>query len=180
MAESIAEKGYRETTVADIVAHARTSRRTFYEHFNDRADCFLALFEQKTQTRMAEIAAAVDPEVDLVDQIDRAIDVFLEGESMEPELQRSFVRELPGLPEATEVVHESLERYASMLVAMTEAARERHPEIKRPLSRDIAVILVGGLRELLVISIQDGRDLHELKEAAVTVTRAILNAVKDA
>lgn len=179
LAESINDKGYRETTVADIVKRARTSRRTFYEHFNDRADCFLALFEQKTQNRMAEIAAAVDPSIELEAQIEKAIDVFLEGESMEPELQRSFVRELPGLPEATEVVHETLERYAAMLVALTEAADERHGPAQRPLTRDIAVILVGGLRELVVSSVQDGRDLHELREASITVVKAILAALRN-
>ncbi len=45
MAASIEAKGYRETTVADVVRLARTSRRTFYEHFVDRESCFLALFD---------------------------------------------------------------------------------------------------------------------------------------
>ena len=31
LATSIGERGYRDTTVADIVRHARTSKRTFYE-----------------------------------------------------------------------------------------------------------------------------------------------------
>ncbi|MFI5067448.1 MAG: TetR family transcriptional regulator, partial [Streptosporangiales bacterium] len=33
LAEAIRERGFRESTVADVVRHARTSRRTFYEHF---------------------------------------------------------------------------------------------------------------------------------------------------
>src|SRR5437016_2311545 len=33
LAESIITRGYRSTTIAEIVSHARTSRRTFYEHF---------------------------------------------------------------------------------------------------------------------------------------------------
>ena len=40
MAASVEERGYADTTVADVVRLARTSRRTFYEHFQDRADCF--------------------------------------------------------------------------------------------------------------------------------------------
>src|SRR5437763_16404106 len=36
LAESIADNGYRNTTVAEIVRRARTSRRTFYEHFSDQ------------------------------------------------------------------------------------------------------------------------------------------------
>ena len=41
MAASIEEKGYRETFVGDVVRIARTSRRTYYEHFRDRDACFL-------------------------------------------------------------------------------------------------------------------------------------------
>ena len=62
MAASIRESGYRETTVADVVRIARTSRRTFYEHFDDRPACFLALFDAVNDEMMEQIAAAVDPE----------------------------------------------------------------------------------------------------------------------
>ncbi len=175
---SIKEKGYRETTVADIVRIARTSRRTFYEHFSDRADCFRALFVEFTSARMQEIVAAVDPSGQIDDQIERAIDAFIDGESMDPDLQRAFIRELPGLPQAAEIASATVERYADMLVGLTVAARERHPEILRPLSRDVAVVLVGGLRELLVISIQQDRDLRELRDSALEVVRAILASLK--
>jgi AcrR family transcriptional regulator len=40
LAESIVAIGYRNTTVADIVRRARTSRRTFYEHFDGKEECF--------------------------------------------------------------------------------------------------------------------------------------------
>jgi AcrR family transcriptional regulator len=35
MAASVEERGYADTTVADVVRIARTSRRTFYQHFQD-------------------------------------------------------------------------------------------------------------------------------------------------
>ena len=41
LAESIVAIGYRNTTVADIVRLARTSRRTFYEHFASKEECFV-------------------------------------------------------------------------------------------------------------------------------------------
>ena len=52
MAASIVEKGYRDTTVADVVRIARTSRRNFYEHFEDRDACFLALFDATNDAMM--------------------------------------------------------------------------------------------------------------------------------
>jgi AcrR family transcriptional regulator len=43
-ADAVAELGYARMTVAQVVARARVSRKTFYELFDDREDCFLALF----------------------------------------------------------------------------------------------------------------------------------------
>ncbi len=182
LAEAITAKGYRETTVADIVAGARTSRRTFYEHFADRGDCFLALFEQETQKRLELIAAAVDPDVALEAQVERAIDAYIDGVEADPALQQSFARELPGLAEAgSEAVHAVTERYAALLVALVAAARTRHPEAHlAPLSRDVAVVLVGGLRELLVMSVGRRRDLAELRAPSAQVVRALLESLRTA
>lgn len=182
LAEAIKRKGYRETTVADIVAGARTSRRTFYEHFGDRGDCFLALFEQETQHKLELIADAVHPDRPLEAQVEKAIDAYIDGVEAEPALQQSFARELPGLAEAgSEAVHLVTDRYAALLVALVDQASRNHPaEQLRPLSRDIAVILVGGLRELLVMAIQQRRDLDELREPSAQVVRALLVSLRTA
>src|SRR5262249_52961093 len=42
LAAAITDKGYAATTIADIVARARVSKRTFYEHFADKEACLLA------------------------------------------------------------------------------------------------------------------------------------------
>jgi len=72
MAASIEEKGYRDTTVADVVRLARTSRRSFYEHFEDRDACFLALFDATNDAMMRRVAENVDPARSLDDQVDVA------------------------------------------------------------------------------------------------------------
>ncbi|HST56335.1 MAG TPA: TetR family transcriptional regulator [Solirubrobacteraceae bacterium] len=51
----VAEHGYWGMTVARVTARSRVSRKTFYELFDDREDCFLALFEEA----VAEIAPTV-------------------------------------------------------------------------------------------------------------------------
>src|SRR5579875_3956393 len=97
MAASIEEKGYRETTVADVVRLARTSRRNFYEHFADRDACFLALFDATNNAMMEEIAAAVHADEPLDQQVQRAVDAYIANVAAQPALYRSFVREMPGL-----------------------------------------------------------------------------------
>ena len=45
----VEEVGYTRTTVAQIIARAHVSRKTFYDLFSDREDCFLAAFEQSVE-----------------------------------------------------------------------------------------------------------------------------------
>jgi AcrR family transcriptional regulator len=177
MAASIEEKGYRDTTVADVVRIARTSRRNFYEHFADREACFLALFDATNDAMMEQIADAVHSDRPLDEQVDRAVDAYIANVSAQPALYRSFVRELPGLGQTgADRGQATLERFAGMLVGFVESGRRAQPELGlRPLAMDTAIIIVGGLRELLVIALQRGRDMHELRASAGETIKAILN-----
>lgn len=44
--DAVAELGYPRMTVAQVIARARVSRKTFYDIFGDREGCFLAAFER--------------------------------------------------------------------------------------------------------------------------------------
>lgn len=176
MASSIQDKGYRDTTVADVVRIARTSRRNFYEHFVDRDACFLALFDATNEAMMEQIAAAVHPDRPLDEQVDAAVDAYIENVSRQPALYASFVREMPALGRAgAERGLVTLERFAELLVSLVESGRAVQPEIAvRPLAMDTAIIIVGGLRELAVIYLQRGRDVRELRTSAGATIKAIL------
>jgi AcrR family transcriptional regulator/DNA-binding MarR family transcriptional regulator len=51
--DAVAEVGYARMTVAQVISRARVSRKTFYDVFADREDCFLAAFEQaSSQARL--------------------------------------------------------------------------------------------------------------------------------
>src|SRR5436305_7136875 len=95
MAASIEEKGYRQTTVADVVRIARTSRRSFYEHFADREACFLALFDALNDATMEQIAAAVHPDRPPEEQVDQALGAYIDSVIAHPALYKSIVREHP-------------------------------------------------------------------------------------
>jgi AcrR family transcriptional regulator len=176
MAVSIQEKGYRETTVADVVRIARTSRRNFYEHFVDRDACFLALFDATNDAMMEQVAAAVQPDRSLEEQVDSAVDAYIDNVSQQPALYASFVRELPALGRAgADRGLATVERFAALLVALVDSGRAEQPQLAaRPLTMDTAIIIVGGLRELAVISLQRGRDVRELRASAGSTIKAIL------
>jgi AcrR family transcriptional regulator len=176
MSESVEQKGYRETTVADVVRIARTSRRSFYEHFEDRDACYLALFDAINDALMAEVASAVNPEEPWEQQVDQALGAYLDSIAAQPALSRSFVRELPALGAAgSDRQLAVIERFAAQLVGLVELGRREQPGIGvGPLTHDMAVMIVGGLRELTVISIQQGRDVRELRPVAGDLVKAIL------
>jgi AcrR family transcriptional regulator len=55
MAEAVGERGYPETTVRDVLQRARMSRRTFYELFDNREQCFLAAYDHAREEALARL-----------------------------------------------------------------------------------------------------------------------------
>ena len=53
-----ANKGYPEMTIGDLVERASVSRRTFYEHFTGKLDCFLAAMDYGISDVVIAIGAA--------------------------------------------------------------------------------------------------------------------------
>ena len=49
----VAEKGYPDTTVAEIVERASTSQRTFYEHFKNKEDAIVAALDSGSAQMLA-------------------------------------------------------------------------------------------------------------------------------
>jgi AcrR family transcriptional regulator len=55
MLTSIGEQGYAATVVADVIAKAVASRKTFYEHFEDKHSCFFAMSEEIVDEWVARV-----------------------------------------------------------------------------------------------------------------------------
>jgi AcrR family transcriptional regulator len=53
LAAVVSEKGYPETTVAEVVDRARTSQRTFYEHFANKEDAMVAALDSGASQMLA-------------------------------------------------------------------------------------------------------------------------------
>ena len=55
MLTSIGEQGYAATVVADVITKAVASRKTFYEHFEDKHACFFAMSEEIVDEWVARV-----------------------------------------------------------------------------------------------------------------------------
>jgi AcrR family transcriptional regulator/DNA-binding MarR family transcriptional regulator len=60
--QAIKENGYAQLTVTQVIARAKVSRKTFYDLFEDREDCFLAVFEATLDRLSARVAEAYEAE----------------------------------------------------------------------------------------------------------------------
>ncbi|WP_369805768.1 TetR/AcrR family transcriptional regulator, partial [Mycobacterium sp. 1165178.9] len=104
LATAITERGYRASTVADVVRHARTSKRTFYDHFAGKEECFLELLAVDIEKLGATITASVDPEADWHVQIRQAVEAYVGYIEARPAITLSWIRELPSLGAAARPV----------------------------------------------------------------------------
>lgn len=173
MAACIRRNGFRATTVADVVGDARTSRRTFYEHFPDRESCFFALLDAMERTVHARIADAASADLPFAELVEHTLTAWLELVDSDPDVLRSALREAPGLGErGAEHMHAGVERTATLLVGLFEDARARDAHV-RPLSFEEATVIAAGFRELIVTALDRGRPALELHAVAAALIKRI-------
>lgn len=174
LATSIGERGYRASTVADIVRHARTSKRTFYDQFASKEDCFLELLLADVEKLGENIAAAVDPDADWHQQIRQAVEAYVGHIEARPALTLSWIRELPSLgADSRPVQRRGLQLLSSLLIDLSASPGFRRAALP-PLTEPLAVILLGGLRELTALAVEDGRPARDVVEPAVDASVALL------
>ncbi|WP_410620995.1 TetR/AcrR family transcriptional regulator [Amycolatopsis sp. cmx-8-4] len=174
LAASITEDGFRDTTVAGIVRRARTSRRTFYEHFSSKEACFVALLAEANRQMIRQITEAVDPRAPWADQVRQAIEAWIAAAESQPEITLSWIRDVPALGASTrELQREAMEGFIAMTLRLTDTAEMRAAGI-RPLSRQLAIMLLGGLRELIATTVEDGGRAGDVTEVAVRASIALL------
>ena len=151
--EGIAEDGYPGTTVADIVRRARTSRRTFYEHFDSREACFVALLTDTNAEQVRQISAAVDANAPWRSQVRQAIEAWISSGESRSSLMLSWIRDGPSLGAAAHrLQRDAMENFIEMVQALGDTGEFRAAGVG-PVSRQRIIMLLGGLRELTAITV---------------------------
>jgi AcrR family transcriptional regulator len=171
--ESIAEDGYPKTTIADVVRRARTSRRTFYEHFNSKDECFVALLAEANAEQVRQITAAVDPAAPWNVQARQAIEAWIASVESRPALMLSWIRDVPALANtARRLQRDAMDNFITMVQALTDSEGFR---AAAPVSRQRIIMLLGGLRELTAITVEDGGRMSDISEEAVAAAIALVD-----
>jgi AcrR family transcriptional regulator len=104
MLEEVASRGYAATSVAHITSRAGVSRKSFYEQFTDKEDCYFAAFDMAGKHLAANVAKAVgdiDPSANPVAYFRATLRAFLESIAAAPAASRTLLVELYAVgPEA--------------------------------------------------------------------------------
>ncbi|MGH2958376.1 MAG: TetR/AcrR family transcriptional regulator [Solirubrobacterales bacterium] len=173
MGESLMEKGFAGTVVADIVKRARVSRRTFYEEFADRGECFLALCDRATDVAREVIRTAADPALSWEEQATRAVDSYFAFMTVEPLLTRAMLFEVYALGERGLAGHrETHHKFTEELLELANRAHETDDSI-REISYASAAAVVGAIYQLIQMATEEAPRVS-VDEARVAATDLVL------
>jgi AcrR family transcriptional regulator len=127
VAEAVADKGYARVTVADVISRAGVSRETFYEHFSDKDDCFLAALEQGAQTVHEILGSAVaHAGEDPGERLQEMLKAYLNTLAGEPAFAKAFLIDSYGAgPFVTERRLEIQQRFVDLVAETFRGSADR-------------------------------------------------------
>jgi len=180
MGLAMVEKAYADVTIADVVKHSRVSKRTFYEHFPDKEACFLATYQSlidELLLRVAEAAAARGVD----EAVSASVTAYFGALQERAHLIRPFFTDVQSVgPAALKMRREAHERFADLIRAAVEAITGE-TENARAISRLMSVALVGGINELVLLSIEEGSThaITRLGPTAIEFLRSVINSAQE-
>jgi AcrR family transcriptional regulator len=141
-ADLIAEQGYQETTMEEIVRRAKVGYATFYKHYPDKEAAFLALLDAATDRTVSRVEEAYEREEGpWTDRVGAALGVLFADVAAHPAAARAaLVEAVAAGPEAAAKHEAALKRLAPLL----RPGRELNPR-QAELPESLEETLAGGI-----------------------------------
>lgn len=176
IANVVAQKGYAGTRVADVTDYAGVSRKTFYELFTDKEECFLAAFDAITKLLMDRMGQAL---TDLSDsnwriRVRALLGEFLRFLAAEPAFARMCIVEVLGSGS------EGLARRDAAIEAffpVVDHIPRSQPGSEQWLAPLTPVFVTGGILEVIYAAIRRG-DIATLPELEDDLTLLAFRAYR--
>ena len=152
MIEGIAQRGYSAVTVADVLKLSGVSRRSFYEHFSGKRECFLAvccIIADRFMARIFDECHSARGSLD--DRLHLALQTLVGDALAEPEPTRLLLVEaqsvgLTAAPQMHLITTELEQRIGHALAHAPDGTRISWP---------VAKGILGGLQWLLYLRLRD-------------------------
>lgn len=170
--EGVAEVGWANLTISELVRRARVSKRTFYEHFSTKDECLLALFEAVSSEVLDELEAASQLVPTGGGRVDAGARYYLELLQNEPQIVRTLFLELLALgKEGWSVRRKVMRRFAEFLMREINAAGA-----EPPIDINVAMLIVGGINETTLEALEEGR-VDRLTDLIGPISRVIRGVI---
>lgn len=149
---STAERGYLGMRVTDILGYAGVSRKTFYEHFSDKEECFLAAYDHHMADLLSVTAEAFEgPDLkSWPARISAGLVALLERLAENPDVARMCFVEVIGAGDKALAKREAALRNFTYFI---DAGRG---EASGDVPGVTALALLGGISELIASEVLHG------------------------
>jgi AcrR family transcriptional regulator len=152
MIEVVSERGYPETRVVDVIGLAGVSRKTFYELFSSKEDCFLAAYDVLLGNILGDTSEGFEsrPGAPWAERVREGLRALLEHLAAHPDEARfAIVEVLAAGPKALARRDAALRQFTGFLDAGRAETSVELPGIT-------SLSLAGGINELLYSEILHG------------------------
>ncbi len=180
MAEAMMEKGYVNTTVADVIKRAGVSRETFYQQFSSKSDCFMTAFDEAADMLIGVVGAGSDIDAEALGagdgrdtearlaQFERALTLYLDTLADHPEAARLFLVEVYAAgPEAIRRRAAIQQQIVGVVAAILGFAPDDEPN---RFACEVLVAAVGSMVTEPLVSADAGK-LRDLRDPLMSLVR---------
>ena len=171
VAEAVAEKGFAWVTVADVISRAGVSRETFYEHFSDKEECFVAALDEGARVLHEILTAVVAVDADdPVEQLDRVLKAYLNTLAGEPAFAKAFLIDAYGA--GSHAITRRIELQRRFVDLVAEVFDSRDPDSP---GRFACEALVASVSSMVTVRVGSGRleELPALREPIIALVRGV-------
>jgi AcrR family transcriptional regulator len=163
-------------TIATIVREGRASKTTFYQFFQNKEDCFLALYEANSARIMQVLQlAAMDTSKTLEERIRAGTQAYLSAMQVQaPLMQRLYIDILGLSAQGARVRRQVNQQFADLLIRLYNESAPTGGALPA-VNAQAVLAVIAGLNELILYKI-DGGEADDLLELADT-TDQLVNAL---
>ncbi|WP_067816611.1 TetR/AcrR family transcriptional regulator [Nocardia inohanensis] len=184
MVECVEAKGYAATTLTDLVARARVSRSTFYEHFTNKEQCFVEAVHAGmniVQKRITDELSQLPPDADALTRIESIVYTFCETVATEPDFARLILVESFKVDaNAVGFRDQAVDNFAALYRVFHDQARRTDPGLPELSDTMIALIPDAiGERTRRVIVSEGASRVPELAPTFIEFVHAVLGFAKN-
>jgi AcrR family transcriptional regulator len=165
---AVREKGFVGMTVEDLAGRAGVSRKTFYENFHDKRDCFLAAYRQAAQELAAVVSSAAAAGTEWPEQVSSALAALLRFFAARPDVASMGVIEV--MAAGPEALAERDAAVAGLAALLGDDALAAAP---KPAPRLLLETIAGGISQLIYATVLAGRT-QALEELLPTIMYMVL------